>query len=404
MHNSYTTHKRQAFLLEIKQIPILDVANRLGISVNKNKALCFKGHDKKTASLSFNVASNYFKCFGCGIGGTVIDLVKEFYNISTAEAIKWLKTQYNASERAFHRGGYHTISQPKKTQSEANGKLIEAFKQGFADVYRDFLDKCDYAEAEQYLQQRGISKELARRFEIKTIPRNYVFTNEQKNAGLQALAKHRLVIPYKIHGTIVTLQGRNIDDDTEPKYKFLKGTKTALFNAQALTYLERGATVYLCEGAIDALSLYELEIANDEAPATAIAGVNAITDEIIALLDAFKVVVATDTDRAGQQFYIKLKQKYNQNARELFKLDFERLKQDYDVANAKDINDIARQARKHIYFSHVLHETYTLQKDGVKFQSGVFYSHQELGKIKDCDQNALMIIHAIKKMFNGVIV
>jgi len=408
MHNSKITHNRQAFSIStitIKQIPILDVANRLGISVNKNKAFCFKGHDKKTASLSFNVTGNYFKCFGCGIGGTTIDLVKEFLNLTTGEAIRWLETQYNASERAFRKGGYHTIGQPKKTQSEPNGELSEAFKQGFSVVYRDFLDTCDYAEAEQYLQDRGISKELSRRFEITTIPKNYVFTNAQKNAGLHTLAKHRLVIPYKdIHGTIVTLQGRNIDDDAEPKYKFLKGAKTSLFNAQALKNLPKGATVYLCEGAIDAISLYELEIANDQAPAVAIAGVNSITDDISTLLDAFKIVVATDTDRAGQQFYIKLKQTYIKKAKQIYKLDFEQIKQDYDVGDAKDINDIARQARRNIYFSHALGETYTLQKNGIKFQSGVFYSHQEIGKIQDCDKDALKIIHAIKKMFQGVIV
>lgn len=392
-------------LQTVKNIPILTVAQSLGIAVNKrNQAFCFRGHDKKTPSLSFNIAGNYFKCFGCGIGGTSIDLVKEFLNLTTGEAIRWLETQYNAPEKAFFKGGYLTPTQQVKTPYKRNGAILGASGKDFSDIYHSFLDKCEFEEAEQYLQGRGISKELTRRFEIKTIPKNFEFLDAEKKAGL-AFSKHRLIIPYKdIDGNIVNLQGRNIDDDTEPKYKFLKGIRTALFNAQALKNLPKGSTVYLCEGAIDAISLYELEIANDEAPAVAIAGTNSMTDEILNQLEPFRLVVATDTDRAGQQFYIKLKQTYIKNTKPIYKLDFDRMKQDFGVKDAKDINDIARQANRKTYFSHIVNESFIMRNGGFEFQSGTYYTKQELEKIADCDEETLKIIHTIKKMFRGAIV
>ena len=39
-------------LSPIKQIPIIEVAKRLGIQVRGTKAMCFSGHDKASPSLS----------------------------------------------------------------------------------------------------------------------------------------------------------------------------------------------------------------------------------------------------------------------------------------------------------------------------------------------------------------
>lgn len=77
---------------EIKNIPISTIAGQLGIEVDgSGKAYCFKGHDKTTLSLSFNREGNYFHCFGCGIGGSSIDLVSEYCGYTTAEAIRWIE-------------------------------------------------------------------------------------------------------------------------------------------------------------------------------------------------------------------------------------------------------------------------------------------------------------------------
>lgn len=75
------------------QYPIICVAEKLGIKfMSKSKALCFRGHDVKTPSLSFNPQKNYFHCFGCGVGGGPISLVMNYLNFNYKEAISWLLT------------------------------------------------------------------------------------------------------------------------------------------------------------------------------------------------------------------------------------------------------------------------------------------------------------------------
>ena len=79
----------------IKKVPILEVAARLAIPVKGLKAICFNGHDKRTPSLSFNVRTNTWKCFGaCGTGGSVIDLVMEKEKLSFKEALNWFAANF----------------------------------------------------------------------------------------------------------------------------------------------------------------------------------------------------------------------------------------------------------------------------------------------------------------------
>jgi DNA primase len=75
-------------------IPIIDIAHKLGLSFKKDKTFCFNGHDKKSPSLSIKRKGNYFKCFGCGIGGDSIKLVMEYHNYDFKSALHWLSTNF----------------------------------------------------------------------------------------------------------------------------------------------------------------------------------------------------------------------------------------------------------------------------------------------------------------------
>ncbi len=57
------------------------------VELNKhNKGLC-PFHDEKTPSFSVNPAGQYFKCFGCGVGGDVIKFIQLYKNITFKEAL-----------------------------------------------------------------------------------------------------------------------------------------------------------------------------------------------------------------------------------------------------------------------------------------------------------------------------
>ena len=58
-------------LQKLRDLPIEEVAERLGMRVVRHKCLC-PFHDDHHASLSFKVSKNTFRCFVCGAhGGTI---------------------------------------------------------------------------------------------------------------------------------------------------------------------------------------------------------------------------------------------------------------------------------------------------------------------------------------------
>ena len=115
---------------EIKQrVSMLDVLVMYGVTVNGNSN--FKcpllWHDDSTASFHIYLATNSFFCFGCGIGGSVIDFVSAMESIEPLEACKWL-------DSAFGLGLFDGKCKPdtrlleerKQAAKNINGFLAEA--------------------------------------------------------------------------------------------------------------------------------------------------------------------------------------------------------------------------------------------------------------------------------------
>ena len=76
-------------LQKLRDLPIEEVAERLGMRVVRHKCLC-PFHDDHHASLSFKVSKNTFRCFVCGAHGGTIDLVMKYLNKDFKEACRWL--------------------------------------------------------------------------------------------------------------------------------------------------------------------------------------------------------------------------------------------------------------------------------------------------------------------------
>ena len=76
-------------LQKLRDLPIEEVAERLGLRVVRHKCLC-PFHDDHHASLSFKVSKNTFRCFVCGAHGGTIDLVMKYLNKDFKEACRWL--------------------------------------------------------------------------------------------------------------------------------------------------------------------------------------------------------------------------------------------------------------------------------------------------------------------------
>ena len=89
--------KEHLYTDRLKDIPILDIASRLGLEVDSdNKANCFMpGHKDTHRSLSFNIEKNFFHCFGCEENsGDTIKLVQNNFNCGFLEACNWLNREF----------------------------------------------------------------------------------------------------------------------------------------------------------------------------------------------------------------------------------------------------------------------------------------------------------------------
>jgi len=74
---------------------ISDITAFYGVEVKRgNQALC-PFHNEKTPSFTIFPKTNSFKCFGCGIGGSVIDFVMHMNGTDALEAAKMIDNGYN---------------------------------------------------------------------------------------------------------------------------------------------------------------------------------------------------------------------------------------------------------------------------------------------------------------------
>jgi hypothetical protein len=82
-----------------KQVDILHLANRLGCGVNnQNKIKCYNSHSHNNGdihpSLSLDKKTNRFKCFACGVSGSVIDLFMGHKGVDLSKAVNELAEMY----------------------------------------------------------------------------------------------------------------------------------------------------------------------------------------------------------------------------------------------------------------------------------------------------------------------
>ena len=77
-----------------RAVPIEEVADILGLDVDRHKKFCCPAHNDTHPSAKLNLDNNTWKCFACGEGGSPIDLVMASEKIGKLDAIKFLENYY----------------------------------------------------------------------------------------------------------------------------------------------------------------------------------------------------------------------------------------------------------------------------------------------------------------------
>ncbi len=300
-----------------KRIDIVDFAERLGLFVipQKKKARCFNTsmHKRgdKNPSLSFKVNPNgegYFKCFACGVSGSIVDLLAGAKGIGISEAIKEIKRDYGTGEgikpieykKADDIKQDLTVIADKKTKEIFKALLELAKNEGISKQVKDYLTGDSRGLTEETIERFGlfcmsntdfITKELQKYYDTKDLVKAGLFA-DYGNGLYFNFKDYPVGIPYIQGGEVVYIKARALNGNKNPKYMQVKGLSLPLFNRDVL--VNKGEVVYICEGEFDTI------IATQNGYlAVGVVGVNGLKDSFIDDLLGFEVVLALDNDDIG---------------------------------------------------------------------------------------------------------
>lgn len=318
MSNKFNTDK-------LKNLPILEVARRLGLNLYKNVSFCFL-HEEKTPSLKFSPSKNLWKCFGCGQGGDVISLVIKYNNCDFIEACKWLSNEFGIANYTTQR--IISIKKIRNSKSLTNNEpdpkiynwffenlqvtdnvknfirnrkypnfIIEKYNLKGLDDCVSYFEKCIRKWGIEKLEHCGLAKE-----NIDEITGEIKYTFPWWSSTL--------FFPfYNLEGDIIYIQGRTLDKDQQKKFKYvnLSGVPTSLFNLPILKTLQKNDPLVITEGVTDCISSILMG-----KKAIGVIGAHGFKKEYVALLKDYKINIIPDNDKnkTGEKFANKIREEF----------------------------------------------------------------------------------------------
>ncbi len=286
---------------------------------------CCPFHQEKTPSFSVNPSKGFYKCFGCGKGGTAFNFVMEIEGLNFPEAIKRIAEISGIPlPEPIDDANYERNKQRKKERKAIADEVIELNRFALEFWENHLQDNNAHARsAREYLEKREISDEIVKKFHIGFAPDSWdallsllkekgadeklieesglVSKNEEKNRVYDRF-RGRIMFPVlNVDGNPVAF-GARILATGEPKYlnspetpAYIKGEHLyGLF--QSKEDIRRKKYSILVEGYLDLIALYQFGVTNCVASLG-----TAFTEMQAKLLGRFakKVVVNYDGDKAG---------------------------------------------------------------------------------------------------------
>lgn len=264
----------------VNRIDIVDLIDK-SVPLKKagaNYMACCPFHQEKSPSFTVSPSKQFYHCFGCGAHGTVIGFLMEYQGLDFVEAVHELAKQAGMVVPQQSREAQQVAQQ----QKAVNLGLVEVMAQA-NDYYRGQLRQS--AVAIDYLKNRGLTGQIAARFQIGYAPQGWQNLNSVFNkydaevlqtAGLVVSNeqgkrydrfRHRIMFP--IHdqkGQVIGFGGRVIDPQDTPKY--YNSPETPLFQKgqelyglfQAKRAIREAGKVLVVEGYMDVVALAQFGI------------------------------------------------------------------------------------------------------------------------------------------------
>ena len=276
----------------------------------KNYLACCPFHVEKTPSFTVSPEKQFYYCFGCSVGGNALSFLMEYEKLSFVEAVNSLAEQM----------GMEVPQQAKLQEYKTSSNLFDLLEE-VAQFYAKELRTNTFAI--NYLKQRGLSGEIAKKFNLGYAPDAWntllkTFNKQTENllaAGLVIKKtegqtyydrfRDRILFPIRDRrGRVIGFGGRVLTQQQEPKY--LNSPETVLFHKgkelyglyetfQSNRQLER---ILVVEGYMDVLALFQADLPF----VVATLGTATSRDQISRLMShTQEIIFCFDGDMAGKK-------------------------------------------------------------------------------------------------------
>lgn len=294
------------------------------------KAVC-PFHNEKSPSFFVSATRGSFYCFGCGAKGDIFTFVEQFEGLDFKGALESLAKRAGVKLEA-----YKGTDKAERTEKDRLLELME-----YATLfYEGQFEK--NAEAREYIEKRGVTKETIKAFRIGYAPKEWrALTDELRKRGfsdkeivLSGLAKYpddnpggeiydrfrdRVMFPIGDSGSrIIAFSGRLLHDDgSGVQGKYINSPETPIFKKGSVLYgldkakfeIRKKDAAVLVEGQMDLVLSHQAGFSNTVASSGTALGDSLVADEERGLLSGLgqvhaltkNLIVAFDGDKAGMK-------------------------------------------------------------------------------------------------------
>ena len=220
----------EQFIQELlNRVDVVDVVDK-SVPLKKagaNYSACCPFHNEKSPSFTVSPTKQFYHCFGCGAHGTAISFLMEYAGLSFVDAIHELAKQVGM-----------IVPQEKRDANRPAKKEVVGLQESLQQAtgfYKAELKKSQ--RAIEYLKSRGLSGEIAAKFQIGYAPAGWQnlqsifphYDNEilttvglvVENDQGKRYDRFRDRIMFPIHsqkGEVIGFGGRVINAEDTPKY------------------------------------------------------------------------------------------------------------------------------------------------------------------------------------------
>jgi DNA primase len=273
-------------------------------------------HQEKSPSFTVNPAQQYFYCYGCKAGGDIFSFVEKRDRIEFVDALRLLGEQ----------AGIEPPQRSGSREKPGEKQLLLDMQSAACAFFEKLLSHPQQgAEARAYLEERRISSESIKRFQIGLAPDAWdglinspagrKFTPQQlEMAGLAKprqngqghydTFRNRLMFPIRDQeARIIAFGGRKMPGSEDPA-KYLNSPETQLFQKSRCIFgidlarqrMVESRTAIVVEGYADVVVPHQFGISNVVSPLG-----TALTEQHVTLLRRFvdRIVLLFDADSAG---------------------------------------------------------------------------------------------------------